>query len=215
MRLPAIIQFMPLCTLEIPHEQWVNMDSAERGLVAASVCNNALDQVLGGLKIPDPEDREIRVLRGQFPNSRMSISFTEGPNEYPDFPGQEAFFPSEGAIHAVGLAVQAQAGDTILGVGETRMEAWSDTTFIVVDRLTEATEIPVPPELENKNEIGSRICEPKVTLVIHGEVIGGGSHPTKEGEGPGELEAYREGKWGNLPSAGGNFGASRRKRRAN
>lgn len=182
---------MPLCTLEVPDDQLANMSPTDRKNAAISVCNQVLDLTLEGLAVPNPEDREIRVLRKPIAGARMSISFTVGPNEYPDFPGKETFDPSTELIHAVGLAVQAQTSQSPFEVVETRMESWRDTTFLIVDRSATATELPVPPELANKQEIGAKISEPKVTLVLSPEILGGNTY-FKEGETSGELKPYIE-----------------------
>lgn len=143
---------MPLCTLELS-PNYLSYPKAFKDPVG--VCNRALDRALEVLEVPDPDDREYRVLvRGYVHNPRLKISFTRGTDEYET---GEIFNPSNKLMLATGIAVQALV--STYGVSRTRMEAWEDTTFLV--RSTDHPPVSVStPKLEPKN------IQPRVTLTV-------------------------------------------------
>lgn len=178
---------MPLCTLEVPRQQYAIMSAESRNQAAVDLCNAALDLTLQKLGIPDPEDREVRIVASPtITRSRISLSFTVGTNEYPDFK-PKAFFPTRDQIRLVGTHIQSKSGASLFQVVETRMEAWKNTTFTI--RSPETFE-PTPLKLsELVQEIGKHIKQPRIRLILSPNVISETSSP-KEVEAPRKSEPY-------------------------
>ncbi|OGM37013.1 hypothetical protein A3E13_03620 [Candidatus Woesebacteria bacterium RIFCSPHIGHO2_12_FULL_40_20] len=180
---------MPLCTIKIPRDKYDGIPPETRDEIIISSGNQALDITLNGLRIPDSEDREIRILVSKdIPETEMSLSFTVGPNEYPDFaPDQNSFFPRAEDIHHVGMEIQSEASNSPLNVSTTKMEAWSDTTFIICSPENK-DEPKFLDNLEALQEIGKYINEPRVTLVVSPAMVEGAS--SNERESSREAESF-------------------------
>ena len=181
---------MPLCTIKIPRDKYDGISPETRDEIILSSGNNALDKTLKALKIPDPEDREMRVLVSRdITETEMSLSFTVGPNEYPDFaPDHNAFFPSGEDIRHVGAEIQTEASISPLNVSTTKMEAWSDTTFMICS--PENTDEPkLTDNMESLQKIGKNISEPKVTFVVSPAMVEGNS--SNERESSREVESFK------------------------
>jgi len=179
---------MPLCTLEIPRQQYVAMSTEFKNQKVSDLCNVALNLTLQKLGIPDPEDREIRIVTSpKVSRPRLSVSFTVGPHEYPDFE-PEAFFPTRSQIRTAGTHIQLIASASPFQVAETRMEAWKNTTFLI--RSTDVPE-PQPPKLsESLEKIGKCIKQPRICVAISPKMASGASL-SKELEPSGEIEPFR------------------------
>lgn len=143
---------MPLCTLEIPRYSTLK----DKG---AQLCESALTQLSRTLEIPDPGDRETRVVDTDIRVPKMRISFTVGPNEYPAYAPKNSFSPSEDQIQTAGTIIQSKARGR--GVTETTIEAWENTTFHVRD-----PNAPPPSPYQPNKEIGRQISQPKLILVL-------------------------------------------------
>lgn len=178
---------MPLCTLKIPKANRITL-SVEKREEANNLCNEVLDVVLHDLKIPDPEDREIKVVFSEENEAGISVSFTTG-NVYPGFE-PESFLPTKEQLETVTAKIQSLAGESSIKVDETTMEAWANTTFIL--RENAFVEVAPPEKLELLKEIGKSINSPKVKLVLSPKKQVGISAPTKEGEPPKEEDPYQE-----------------------
>jgi len=179
---------MPLCTLEIPRQQYAVMSAESKNQTAPDLCNTALDLTLQKLSIPNPKDREVRIVASPtLTRSKISVSFTVGLHEYSDFE-PEAFFPTRGQIRSAGAHIQSNVGASLFQVAETRMEAWRDTTFVI--RSPDVSE-PIPPKLsEPLEKIGRRIEQPRVCLALSPNMVSGTSF-SKELEPPRESEPYK------------------------
>jgi len=145
---------MPLCELALPPEteQKEAVYSHLHGLVSR------------GLGIPDPKDWEIRLVYNQGQPPTLSILFTVGPNEYPDFPDQKAFFPSHEAIRETGETLLEYTAEALPSVGEVKIEAWKDTTFILREQGEENRVPQAPSNFKSMQEVVKYINGPVVTL---------------------------------------------------
>lgn len=115
------------------------------------------------LKIPNPEDKESRVIRSGFDKSKLTVAFTIGPNEYPGFE-PKSFFPTKEQIELAGQSVLGMAKESQLGISQVVFESWQDTTFIL--RKKGAPE-PVPPVPDEAlREIGSNLVQPRIKIVL-------------------------------------------------
>ena len=183
---------MPLCTIEVPITQWSGLPVSGKK-EAEGWGRTVLTQTLDLLGIPDPDDKEIRIVTGnKDPWSKVTISFTSGLNEYPGFPSREAFFPSAQQVHALGVVVQALGQESSLRVGQTGMEMWKDTTFLLVDREAQPVVSGGPGGLEAMKEWGRFIDNPKVTLVVSPAIMGQASPAGKESRSGSEPEPYAD-----------------------
>lgn len=175
---------MPIAILEIPKDSKIDI------LKAKGLCDSVGNYVHDELGVPDPNDKESRVSGEISGGTVLRIAFTKGPREYPDFKGQEAFFPTEEQIKSVGQSVLGMAKDSQLGVSQVVIEAWSNTTFIL--RAEEETPEPVSPVPEEVlKEIGSRLLNPRINLVLSPKKREGVSS-LKESGPSSENENYRE-----------------------
>lgn len=150
-----------------------------------AISNNALDLTLENLGIPDPEDREYRVVvKKDAPNTTMLITFTCGSDEYGT---GKVFDPSSEQIYTTGVAVQAAAQDSELKVAETRMESWANTTFLIRSPDTAERAFPLLPKQQK-----AEVTQPKVTLALSPEAFenAAASSSIKEQEVPGTHEVF-------------------------
>ncbi|OGD00048.1 hypothetical protein A2701_00020 [Candidatus Amesbacteria bacterium RIFCSPHIGHO2_01_FULL_47_34] len=179
---------MPLCTLEIPTAVWSGLSAARKREVG-ELGGRVLDTTREKLQVPDPEDREIRIVTASGPHSQISVSFTSGPNEYPDFPGREAFFPSPEQMRAVGMAAQSLGRYSVISVERTLVELWKDTTFLLVERNNYA--VPQKPEeLDNVAGLTKFIYQPRLALVVSPAMIEQAGAQNLETEGSLERNPY-------------------------
>lgn len=118
---------MPLCTLEIPRDMYHGLPNRKREQIAIDVCNAALDTALSGLGIPDPEDREYRIITPTTANkSDLTISLTVGTDEYGT---GDVFDPSVSQVRSTAEAIHSKARDSQLYIHQAKIETWRDTTF--------------------------------------------------------------------------------------
>lgn len=150
---------MPLCSIEVPRRS--TPDIIEK---AKDLAGQSLEIIHSQLNIPDPEDMETNVIEGDGQETSLTISFTVGPNEYPDFPNP-AFNPTDSRVTHTGLAIHEKARQTELNVSQTTIKAWKNTTFILRDQ--NAPE-PIPPA-ENLKTVGSSIKRPQLRLIVSPE----------------------------------------------
>src|SRR4051812_17241068 len=111
---------MPLCTLEIPRTQFESLP-LDRNQIVINACEKALDQTLKGLDIPDPDDREYRVIITNNDHGRISLAFTQGGDEYDT---GTIFDPSKKQIHTTGLKIKAGMQGTLFDSYQVEMESW-------------------------------------------------------------------------------------------
>ena len=127
---------MPLCTLELEPARL----SAVGGLKAAkAVCDKALDLTHHLLDIPDPEDREMRIVTRNNASTKLTIEFTVGPHEYPRSK-PEAFFPISQLLYDLSGAIHTHVQGVPLVVEKTELKVWEHTTFLL--RSTESPPAP-------------------------------------------------------------------------
>ena len=166
-------------------EMRASLEAIERGggvESAASFCRNFKTDVIKGLGIPDENDYEVRVTRDdEVDLPVINCDLTEGPNEYPDYEKQEAFFPSSKRLDEVGKKIQVEANNSPFGVEKTYLTVWPNTTFLLQEE--DSVDDPlVPEELEKlQSEVRQMITEAQVKLVVSPEQITSGS-TSKEGE---------------------------------
>lgn len=93
------------------------------------------------LKVPDPDDAEVRILIGEDENGQeitatsVEVMYTIGDNEYPQFPGKERFRPDEIDMIWLRLGIKnLQAENNLLGIKEIAINAWENSTFIWRDK---------------------------------------------------------------------------------
>lgn len=148
---------MPIAILEIPKEISIDIWQAKE------LCEKAGDSLHDMLKVPDPADKEIRIIRNSLGETTLRIAFTIGPNEYPDFE-QKSFFPTKEQIKLAGQSVLKIIKDSQLDVSKVVIEAWRDTTFVPREEEISKPVSPVPEE--TLKEIGSRLDNPRIKLVL-------------------------------------------------
>ncbi len=142
---------MPLCTLEIPH--------AISDPDAVVVCEKSLDLTLKGLQIPDPDDREYRVISSDsITEPNISISFTAGSDEYGT---GNIFNPSKAEILETVRSIQSDPLVSESGIGVIVMEPWMDTTFITRSGMKLSI-----PDVEFINRTSEEVGEIKIRLVL-------------------------------------------------
>lgn len=157
---------MPLCTLEIPREQYEALGVEKRNQAAIDICDAALTQTLDGLEIPDPDDREWRILvRDGIKESRLSISFTLDGDEYRT---GTIFKPSAEKIHGTGVAIFRSAQESAFRISQVTMEPWSETTFSMREE-EEKEDLAAPAAFENG--AGREVGQPVVRLVVAVEAL--------------------------------------------
>lgn len=150
---------MPLCSVEIPRGAAPKVVQE-----AQKLAGEALEIAHKRLEVPDPEDLETNVIEGEGEQAKLLISYTVGPNEYPDFP-DPSFRPTDGQVSVTGKEIHAKARRSNLEVTQTTIEAWENTTFILRD--PEAPE-PTPTD-EDLREIGLSIEKPQLRLIVSPE----------------------------------------------
>lgn len=134
---------------------------------ARDICEKSLDIVHSEFKIPDPEDREVRISSGN--TNKLGIEYTTGE----EYEKGVDFHPDTTAINIAGKQIQQICENRVDKV-KTEIRAWGDTTFI----LREVNDsIPTPPfSQEEIRRIGSYIQAPRIKLFIspnhYREVIG-------------------------------------------
>ena len=181
---------MPLCTVTIPKSSYDSLDLQTRSGDIDSLCRDILVTTVKGLNVPEEyreEDQEARiVVDSRVESAEVKISYTEGPEEYP---GTGPFYPTKEQKQQTGSEVHAIAGNSPIGVVSTTIEAWRDTTFKICE---EGTDEPTPPNnLDELQEIGRKIFEPKLTLVLSPAVYGQAAQP-RESEPSRETEVYQK-----------------------
>lgn len=175
---------MPIAILEFSKDRKIDISEAK------GLCDRVGKLVHDELGVPDQNDKESRVSGEISGGTILRIALTKGPHEYPDFEGQEAFFPTEEQIKSVGQSVLGMVKESRLDVSQVVIEAWSNTTFIL--REEEEAPIlvsPVPEEVLRK--IGSRLLNPRINLILSPKKRAGVSS-LKESGPSSENENYRE-----------------------
>lgn len=148
---------MPIAILEIPRSGRIDTSKAKE---LCDKAGNCLHDILG---VPDPEDKESRVTRSVLDKAILRMSFTIGPNEYPDFE-PKSFFPTAEQIESAGQSVMEVVKNSPFGVSQVIIEAWRNTTFVLREGETPK---PVPRITEKElREIGSRLDKPRIRLVL-------------------------------------------------
>lgn len=115
---------MPLITVRVPkdyHQQSVTQ------LIA--FCDAAHELLRHYLGIPNPQDKEIRIISDDKLVGRpeVTISFTIGPHEYDDY-DPPSFFPTPEQIAQAANEIQTLASR--YGISEhITIDEWSETTF--------------------------------------------------------------------------------------
>ncbi len=173
---------MPLCTLEIPRGQLIG----EQIEAAKSFCESVKAATINGLGIPNKDDWEIRIDATEA-EPKITVAYTVGSHEYPDFK-PESFFPTNEQAHATAQAILGITSP--FNFSETAMQAWKDTTFVY-----RGGQMPEPDQSNlsfDRAEVGKSITQPKVTLVIAPEVLGHTSSKDKETEPNAETEPFHK-----------------------
>ena len=150
---------MPLCSVEVPKRATPEIVQKARRLAGES-----LEIVYKKLEVPDPEDLETNVVESKGEQAKLLVSYTIGPNEYPDFP-KASFYPTDEQVSAVGREIHAKANLGGLEVAETTIEAWENTTFILRDPKTTK---PIAPD-EDLKKVGLSIEKLQLRLIVSPE----------------------------------------------
>lgn len=151
---------MPIAILKIPKDAALSEVDISQAEELCRKGGNCLHEVL---HVPDPEDKETRVIRSDSEETVLRIAFTIGPNEYPDFK-PKSFFPTEEQIQSAGQSVLEIIKNSPIGVSQVVIEAWKNTTFIL--REEEIAEPVSPVSEETLKEIGSRLHNPRMKCFI-------------------------------------------------
>ena len=152
---------MPLCSVEVPRGA-----TPEVVQKAQKLAGDSLEIAHNQLGVPDPNDLEIQVIEGNGEQAQLRVSYTVGPNEYPDFP-EPSFNPTDEQVSLAGSKIQAEAHGSGLNIGRTTIEAWKDTTFMLRD--PDAPE-PAKPD-EDIAKVGLSIENPRLRLVVSPEKL--------------------------------------------
>lgn len=163
---------MPLCSIEVSKGA-----APEVVLKAQELAAESLEIAHKRLEVPDPDDLETSVVEGKGEQTNLLVSYTIGPDEYPDFP-ESSFEPTDEQVSVAGEEIHATASQGDLEVAQTTIEAWKDTTFILRD--LEAPE-PTPPD-EDLKEVGLSIEEPQLRLIVSPEKQPGQTALPREAE---------------------------------
>lgn len=148
---------MPIAILEIPKDSKIDVSQGKE------LCEKVEDCLHNTLGVPDPEDKESRVIRNSLGGIILRTAFTIGPNEYPDFE-PKSFFPTRDQIELAGQSVLKIIKDSQFGVSRVVIEVWRDTTFVLRE---EEIAKPVSPVSEKiLREIGSHLLNPRIRLVL-------------------------------------------------
>lgn len=174
---------MPLCTLVVPKNWSVSMIEDAENRLREIVLVNLIDD----FGIPDPNDQEMRIVRTDDESAQspeLQISFTVGDV----YPGHETFEPSDELKEKVGIKVQELAKRE-LGVSETSIEAWEDSSFLICKNPDNPQKVNYRPE----RNIMDQIDRPVVRIVLQPEKAEAAhvSAPRREGEPIREGETYR------------------------
>lgn len=163
---------MPLCTLEIPR-----IEGGFSDLQGIAVCDKSLDLTLKGLQIPDPEDREYRVMvSDKITEPNISISFTAGSDEY----GMGNIFnPSKEEILETARSIRLDPQVSESGIKSIVMEPWVDTTFIIRSDSKEAVQSILPVKFLDRTP--EEVGEVRIKFALSPEKMKGVSVST-EGE---------------------------------
>ncbi len=135
-------------------------------LAFTEASNKALDVVIEGLKIPDKDDREYRVVKDRGNSKTAIIAYTIGPDEY----GKGPFYPSQEMVRSTGEKVLGIFRG--LGIDTVEMQAWKDTAFVLrnpEDETNEEEKIPSPPN--SLNEVGRRVEGLRISLALSPQAI--------------------------------------------
>lgn len=153
---------MPLCSVEVPRGSVPEVIQKAKNLAGDS-----LEIAHRILNVPDPEDLEINIIEGKGGLTRLRISYTIGPNEYPDFP-IPSFKPTKEQVNQTGKEIQVMADQGETAVGQTTIEAWSNTTFVIRNpQAQKLTQVP-----EDLKEIGLSVEKPQLRLIVSPEKQG-------------------------------------------
>lgn len=130
---------MPLCSVEVPRR-------TAPGVVqkAQKLAGESLEIAHKQLGVPDPEDLEINVIEGEGEQTKFLVSYTIGPNEYPDFPSP-SFSPTKRPQLRLIVSPEKQQGLTALPrEAEPTTELGPDLKFIedVGKKLSEVLGLP-------------------------------------------------------------------------
>lgn len=153
---------MPLCELVVPGT--IPQIGNE---TATSLCDIALNGTLRFLNIPDPNDRDFRVIvSDKTANSSLTLSLTCGTDEYEK---GKKFEPAISQINALGLGVLAYAKKSEFKVSQVIIETWRNTTFMM--RSPNETNTIAPPALESKDSPVKIKTKPTITLTLSPDAI--------------------------------------------
>ena len=109
------------------------------------------------------------------------MEFCNDFNEYPDFEGRKALFPTLTQIDRVGQALQRKAAESPFGIQETRVIVWPNTTFLLQEEDTPEDPTITIDLQQLQGLVGKIITEAKVRLVVSPEQLTHTSGP-KESE---------------------------------
>lgn len=154
---------MPITILEVPKSTWDDLvaEEGEDGQVkireeARALCEAISDEVHTMLRVPDPEDKAIRVIttdRPEVDSASVTIAYSTGDNEYPDCK-RRAFKPGGGLQSQLLGALFWKVRRTSFGISQTRIEAWGNTTYIVRSLERDSSDLAVSEEeLEYAREL--------------------------------------------------------------
>lgn len=173
---------MPITILEIPKDSKINVPQTKE------LCEKVGDCLHDTLRVPDPEDKESRVIRSSLGEIILRTAFTIGSNEYPDFE-PKSFFPRKDQIESAGQAVLKIIKDSQPDVSKVVIEAWRDTTFVLREEKIPEPVSPVSEEV--LREIGSHLYNPRIRLVLSPKKREGVSSLKELGLSP-ENASYQE-----------------------
>jgi len=174
---------MPLCTLEVSREKYEALPAEGWDQAAIALCEAALEHVHRGLEIPVPDEEWRILVRDGITESRLSVSFTLGSDEY----GTGTIFkPSAEQIHATGIAVFESAQRSPFAVSQVAMEPWSETTFHIRQEEEASQDLALPAAFEDG--AGREVGQPIVRLVVAAEALQS-YQARRENEPSGEVKA--------------------------
>lgn len=148
---------MPISILEVPTGSLLRKDEAR------ALCEKCGDLLHDTIKVPDPDDKEIRVVEiPSITSPNLRFAFTVGLKEYPDY-NPPSFFPTQEQINSAGQAIISRLNNSSLDIPKIDIEAWPNTTFLLREGPIEEPTAPVSEEL---NLIRQSLNNPRIKIVF-------------------------------------------------
>jgi hypothetical protein len=137
---------MPLLTLEINPGLYRSLPPKTMDDTIIGFCNKGLDVALDRLDIPDPNDREYRVVLSRGFSS-VNLAFTAGGDEYST---GEIFQPTRIGMILAAADIHVFAEAAGIPLSSVQLESWKNTSFRAYSQDKLPDSVP-PPILRRYN----------------------------------------------------------------